>query len=117
MPIAEANFETLPAFTDISQIFAMPLLGKRDDGSFTCTYFEMDATNAVVAPADTIARFSSGFISSQSETAQLRMESFPWAGTALPAQGLSDTRAIEGHAIYFSGVHWKIDAINIGCSF
>ena len=117
VPIAEANFEKLPSFVDIAQIFAMPLLGKRDDGTFTCTYFEMDPTNAVVAPADTIARFSSGFISSQSETGQLRMASFPWTGTALPAQGLSDVRAIEGHAIYFSGVHWKIDAINIGCSF
>ena len=42
----------LPNFAAMQEIFALPVVGRKADGTYICSYFSWDFSNALVRPAD-----------------------------------------------------------------
>jgi hypothetical protein len=52
----------LPNFRDTRAIFALPILGRKSDGTYVCSYFGWDFSEAAVRPADACVSIDSSLV-------------------------------------------------------
>jgi hypothetical protein len=53
---------TLPNYSAIKTILDMPIVGRRQDGTLVCSYFELDFTGATITPVSSAHEFLDPFV-------------------------------------------------------
>jgi hypothetical protein len=89
-PSAQAE-ASLPNYPAIQAILAMPVVGRRSSGQLVCSYFELDYTNAMVAPVQSTHEFLDPFVSGMSG----------WVG-------LGSLSSVTNGAVAVSNLNWRI---------